>query len=60
MEALIQEEVNDVITWMKNNENKPISVNKKFSLAVLNGKQCNLLYTSTVRPCQYLIGMTMI
>ena len=36
MENLINEEVADVVDWIKSNEGKPVSVNKKFSLAVLN------------------------
>lgn len=36
MEAMIMEEVTDIIDWLKKGVGKPISVNRKFSLAVLN------------------------
>jgi len=36
MELLIMEEVREMIEWMKNEEGHPLSLNRKFSLAVLN------------------------
>ena len=36
MESLIMDEVNEVLEWMSKNEGIPVSVNKKFSLAVVN------------------------
>ena len=36
MENLILEEVHDLISWIKKNEKKAISVNKKFNLSVVN------------------------
>lgn len=36
MEALISDEVKDMISWLKKNVDKPVSINKKFNLAVLN------------------------
>jgi len=36
MECMIMDEVTDILTWMKQNEGKPVSVNRKFSLAVVN------------------------
>jgi len=36
MESLTQNEVDDVLGWIKANEGKPVSVNRKFSLAMVN------------------------
>jgi hypothetical protein len=36
MEALITEEVKEVLDWMSQTEGTPVSVNRKFSLAVAN------------------------
>jgi hypothetical protein len=36
MESTIMDEVTDIMAWIKENEGKPVSVNRKFSLAVVN------------------------
>ncbi len=36
MESTIMDEVNDIVAWIEKNEGKPVSVNRKFSLAVIN------------------------
>lgn len=36
METLLMEEVKDVISWLKKNEGKPVSVQNKLNLSVIN------------------------